>query len=82
VRSIRWWRAILNGTACALLALLAAWIFARYGALAGVAAPAILLGVPGAAVQLWRRAPRQAARVVAAWIAAAVPSALAVTPLF
>jgi DNA uptake protein ComE-like DNA-binding protein len=82
VRDVRWWRVALAGLAAALAGLVAGWtIDPGYGLLA-LAAPVAAFGLPGAVIRLWRtRSFREAGMVAAAWALAALPSALAVTPI-
>ena len=75
MRSVRWWQAGINGFFAAFLGLGAAWFS---GALAGAIAwllPVIVLGAPAALWQLvWRKSPRDGARVLGAWaLASLVP---------
>ena len=81
VRRIAWWRAALDGLAAALLGLLAGWLVERGGPLPPFAVPLVVCGVPAALWQLRKARAREAGRVLAAWAAAAIVAALAVTPL-
>jgi hypothetical protein len=82
VRGVRWWRLALAGLAAALAGLVAGWTIDPGHGLLALAAPVAVFGLPGAVIRLWRtRSFREAGQVVAAWALAALPSALAVTPL-
>lgn len=81
-RRVRWWRLPLNGPAAALVGLLAGWTVDPGTGVWAFAAPVVVFGLPGALIRLWRtRSPREAALVIGAWAAAALPAALAVMPI-
>jgi hypothetical protein len=81
VRAARPGRLVLIGAAAALSALLAGWSVEPSGP-AAIMVPLLLFGMPAGLAALWRsRSPAHAARVTAAWFCAALPAALAVTPL-
>ncbi len=76
-------RALANGLACALIALLAAWLIDPTDGWLALATPFLLCGVPGALIDFARRRQaRSAIRVSASWLAAALPSLVVVFPLF
>ncbi|HEY5910018.1 MAG TPA: hypothetical protein VJA21_05380 [Verrucomicrobiae bacterium] len=73
VRSIRWWRAILNGFSAALLGLGAAWASDAFGGAVSWLVPVAVCGLPGALWQLaWRKSAPSTGRVLAAWGLAAL----------
>lgn len=78
-----WWRATVAGASASAVGIACGWAaggLAGPGALAGVT---LLFGLPAAAwCLLRRRGGRAAAQALLAWVAAALPAALAVTPLF
>jgi hypothetical protein len=77
-----WWRAGLAGLAATLAALLAGWAAPQAG-LASLATVAVLLALPAALRSGWRaRDVRAGGWTLLAWLAAALPAAVAVTPLF
>jgi len=92
VRETPIWRAAVNGFAAAAIGLLGAWVLgaglqtAYSGTVVAVVlvfVPVVVCGVPGALWQLaWRRQPREAGRVLAAWAAACVAPLLVTQPLF
>lgn len=83
VREARWWRAGLAGSAAALVALSLGWLLDPGHALLALAAPIVLFGTVGAAWRLREdRAWRPAVRVLAAWLAATLPSFIALRPWF
>jgi hypothetical protein len=82
-REARWWRAGLAGIAAALVALSFGWLFDPGHALLALAAPIVLFGTVGAAWRLREdRAWKPAVRVLAAWLAATLPSFVALRPWF
>ncbi len=77
-----WWRSLLNGAAATLIGLLgtASWGIAPF--LFALLSVAAWLALPAAAWAFWTtRTLRQAAAVLVAWLAAALPVAIALTPL-
>jgi hypothetical protein len=82
-REIAWWRAGLAGLGAAIVALPVGWIIDPGSAWLAVAAPVVIFGLPGAAWRAWRaRSAATAPRILAAWIAAALPSFVALRPWF
>jgi len=78
----RRWRTVLNGFGAALVGLLAGWAMGSMG-LASLIAVGGVFGLPaGAWCLLKTRQPLEALKVMAAWVAAALPSALLTTPWF
>jgi hypothetical protein len=74
-------RLALIGGASALAGLLAGWTAEPSGP-AALAVPLLLFGLPAGLAALWRSgSPAHAARTSAAWLCAALPAVLAVTPL-
>jgi hypothetical protein len=91
VRRLGAWRLGLNGLAASAFGLLSAWILgAALRSGSGAVDPALFLflpvlgfGVPAALWQIaWRRSPREAGRVLAAWTAACLPAVAIAVPLF
>jgi hypothetical protein len=81
LRKARVRRLVVVGGVAALAGLMAGWTL-EPGGLAAIVVPLLLFGLPASTVALWRsRSPAHAARVVAGWLCAALPAALAVTPL-
>jgi len=76
-----WWRSAINGTAASFLGLVCGWSSSANG-LGSLLAVSVLCGIPAALICL-RRGGRYAAagRVLTAWFLAALPAALAVSPL-
>jgi hypothetical protein len=80
VRRARWWRLAVNGLAAAALVLAVGWMLDPPAM--AVVPLLVLLGLPAAVVKYWRsRSVRQAALVVGAWLLAALPAFVALTPL-
>lgn len=76
-----WLRTIVNGFGAALIGVLFGWLPAA--GLASLVVVGILFGVPAGLWCLWKtRHPGSAFRVLGAWVAAAVPAAVLVTPWF
>lgn len=82
VRRVARWRLPLNGLAATVAVLLVAWSVEPELRLFALAVPVTLFGMPGGAIAAARaRRLRAAVAVLAAWALAALPAALAVTPL-
>jgi len=77
----RWTRSVLSALAAALVTLAAGWI--TWPSVTAAAASVVMFGVPGALIARWRRHPwPRTGRTLLAWLAAAVPAWLLLTPLF
>jgi hypothetical protein len=72
---------VLSALAAALVTLAAGWI--TWPSVTAAAASVVMFGVPGALIARWRRHPwPRTGRTLLAWLAAAVPAWLLLTPLF
>jgi hypothetical protein len=81
-RRLRRWRLVLNGLAAAGVALIAGWTVDPGIGVVAVLAPVAVFGLPGAAIRgLRTRSGREPLVVLLAWTVAAIPGALAVTPI-
>jgi hypothetical protein len=81
IRSVGWFRAAVNGLAASLLVLGLAWLTTGTRAHIAFLGPIVLLAAPAALLRLARyRDWFQAARVLLAWAAAAIPSVLLAYP--
>lgn len=74
------WRAAVNGVAASVVGLGAGWLGGAAAGGASIAAVLLVFATPAALWQLWRKDGPRARRVALAWLAAAVPIAIAVTP--
>ncbi len=80
-RQVGWVRSIINGFAASFLVLVLAWMTTGTGARTAFLVPVVLFGVPAALWQLARRRKySQAARVLLAWMGAAIPAILVAYP--
>jgi hypothetical protein len=80
LRPVRRRRLVLIGAAAAFTGLVVGWSVDT--SVAALAAPVVLFGLPGAGIALWRsHSATEAVRILVAWAGAAIPAALAVTPL-
>lgn len=76
-----WWRTVANGLGASLIGLLAGWAIGS--GLALLLAVGALFGVPGAAwIRIKTGRGGLAAGVLIAWLAAAVPALVLITPWF
>jgi hypothetical protein len=83
LRSVRWMRAAANGFAASFLVLTLAWLTTGTDACIAFLFPIFILGFPAVLWQLaYQRKVAGAARVLFAWIAAAIPATLLVYPWF
>jgi hypothetical protein len=82
IRATRWLRRAMNGFGASLLVLMLAWLTPGTNAAIAFLGPMILFGLPASLWQLFRgRGSAQAARVLVAWAAAAIPAILTTYPL-
>lgn len=76
-----WLRAAINGFTASILVLVLAWMTTGTGARVAFLGPVLLFGVPAALWQLARhRRYAQAARILLAWMGAAIPAILLAYP--